>query len=120
VSQLTTRQRANSWEFPVLGKYYFRRRESGWQPFIATGWSFRTAGEHQTLAQVITDSTGVHTSIFHDSFRSDLGVGATFATGIQVRAGRFAITPQVRYTRWGTSENSFRKNEAGFVLGVRF
>jgi len=121
LAYFTVRQRANSWEFPVLGKYYFRRRESGWQPFLGTGWSFRTAGEHQSVSQLTADSSGaLHASSFQNSFRADLAVGATFAAGIQVRAGRFALTPEVRYTRWGTSDGSFRKNEAGFLLGIRF
>src|SRR4051812_15902078 len=35
------RQRGNSWEFPILAKYYFRSRSSAWQPFLATGYAFR-------------------------------------------------------------------------------
>lgn len=115
------RQRGNSWEFPLLGKYYFGRRETGWQPFLGTGWAFRTATEHQSGSAVTTDASGVsHLAILQNNFRSDLAVGAVFAAGARLRAGRLVLTPEVRYTRWGTSEGFFRKNEAGFLLGLRF
>ena len=31
------RQRGNYWEFPFLGKYYFRPRTTAWQPFLEHG-----------------------------------------------------------------------------------
>src|SRR5262245_61142180 len=42
----SARVRGNSWEFPVLGKYYFQRRLKGWQPFAGTGWALRTVQYH--------------------------------------------------------------------------
>src|ERR1035441_6656200 len=41
----TVRERGNAWEFPLLGKYYFRRT-SAWQPFVGTGFAFETIGVH--------------------------------------------------------------------------
>jgi hypothetical protein len=123
VNFFINRQRGNSWEFPLLGKYYFRARTSSWQPFIGTGWDLRTIGVHQAFSQTVTDpATGAaHFSSFHDDFRSDLGVGAVAVLGLRYRLGRLALLPQIRYTRWGSSNDfSTRKNEVGFLLGITF
>ena len=34
----STRFRGNSWEFPMIGKYYFRPRNAAWQPFVGAAW----------------------------------------------------------------------------------
>lgn len=118
---LTNRLRANMWQFPVLGKYYFRHDSTGWQPFIGSGWAFRFAEVHQAGVETTVDGAGVLSSFsFKDSFRSDLEVGAVFAAGVRYQMGRFAFSPQVRYTRWGGQSNIFRKNEAAAGLGISF
>jgi hypothetical protein len=116
------RVRANSWEFPVLGKYYLRPRSAAWQPFIGTGWSLRTSGLHTNGSVTTRDSSGVtSTSNFHDHYQSGVDVGAVFAAGVKYRVGRLAFAPEARYTRWGGSDNNFnRKNEAGVLLGITF
>ncbi len=121
ISYEAARQRGNAWEFPLLGKYYFRARTSAWRPYLATGYNFRTIGVHTTATGIVTDQNGVsHAFSFRESFRSDLGIGATFAAGVRLRAGRIAVLPEVRYTRWGSSDNLTRKNEAAFLLGINF
>jgi Outer membrane protein beta-barrel domain len=116
----TTRTRANEWQFPLLGKYYFRR-SSTWQPFVGTGWAFRFAEIHESGTETLVNSgTATSTFTFNNSFRSDLEVGATFAAGIRYRIGHFALQPQVRYTRWGGQNYTFSKNEAFFALGISF
>lgn len=118
----TTRSRANLWEFPVLGKYYFRR-DSAWQPFIGTGWAMRFGEFHQATTQTFLQASGaLNTASFTDNFQSNLEVGAAFAAGLRFRAGHFALLPQFRYTRWGgsSSNDTLRCNEAVFLLGVSF
>jgi hypothetical protein len=121
-----SRQRGNYWQFPVLGKYYFRPRTAAWQPFIATGWSLRTVGFHEDVSATILSGSSLATATsqatsasFHS--RTDLGAGAVFAAGVRFRAGKFALTPQVRYTYWGsTPQFDLRRNEAGVFLGLSF
>jgi len=36
------RRRADTWQFPVLGKYYFNARSRSFQPFLGTGYAIRT------------------------------------------------------------------------------
>jgi len=119
-----TRNRANAWEFPLLGKHYFRRN-SAWQPFLGVGPAFRTASFHQTGNETfINEGTGMvsvgQTISFNDNFHSDLEVGATVAAGLRYRKGHLAFLPQFRYTRWAGSNSTLRKDEANFMLGVSF
>ena len=108
------RQRANVWEFPFLGKYYFRPRTSALQPFIGTGWAFRVAGIHESGKDTTVDSNGVaQTFSFQDHFRSDAQVGATFAAGFRYRISRLDLLPQVRYTRWGGSNDPCVRTKSG-------
>jgi hypothetical protein len=116
-----SRQRGNSWEFPLLGKYYFRPQSERWQPFVASGYALRTVGLHDATTETLADENGaVHTMSYKYDSRSSLGVGAVFAAGVRFRAGRFSFLPEARYTRWGGSDSLLRKNEAGAILGVSF
>ncbi|MBI2680789.1 MAG: outer membrane beta-barrel protein [Candidatus Solibacter usitatus] len=116
------RVRANSWEFPVLGKYYLRPRTAAWQPFIGTGWALRTSGVHTSGSVTTVDSAGAKsTSSYHSHYQSGVDVGAVFAAGVKYRVGRVAFAPEARYTRWGGSDSTFnRKNEAAVLLGITF
>jgi hypothetical protein len=115
------RDRGNSWEFPFLGKYYFRRG-TGWQPFVATGWSLRGTWFHNDSNSSFTDADGVlHTSKSHSSYTDGLGIGAVVATGLQFHAGPFKFAPEIRYTRWGGSNHDRPpRDEGGILLGIRF
>lgn len=66
-----------TWEFPVLGKYRFRR--SGTSPFIEAGPSFRTTGN--------LNANPSHT-------------GAAAGVGVELGWKGFEIAPVLRYTRW--------------------
>jgi hypothetical protein len=116
----TDRQRGNSWEFPLLGKYYFRRT-SAWQPFVGTGFAFRTVGVKDNATLVTSASPGFsQTSLVQSSFREPLEVGATVAGGVRFHYRKLAILPQVRYTRWGGTSGVVRSNETSFLLGLTF
>jgi hypothetical protein len=87
------RWRGNAWEFPILGKYYFGKRER-WQPFVGTGMAMRWLSRtHQ----------GNETGLFGTSYvihQSDeqFIAGETGAAGIRIRTGRIKWLPQFRYT----------------------
>jgi hypothetical protein len=111
------RDRGNSWEFPLYGKYYFRSPDAAWRPFIGTGYAFRTISVHEDSTILGGDPL---TSNFHSDFRSNLGIGASMEAGVRFHYGKLAILPQVRYTRWGGSDQGLNKNEAKLLLGVSF
>ena len=116
------RQRGNDWEFPFLGKYYFRPRTAAWQPFLSTGWALRTVSFHQDISETVIDANGnSHFNSFRNHFRSDVGVGAVVAAGVRFRAGRIAVIPELRYTYWGsTAQFELRRNEAAGLVGISF
>jgi hypothetical protein len=122
ITSFVTRQRGNYWEFPVLGKYYFRPRSTAWQPFIGTGWALRTVSFHNDISETTVNADGTsHASTFRDNFRSDVGVGAVVAAGVRFRVGRIAVIPELHYTYWGsTAQFQLRRNEAAGLLGISF
>jgi hypothetical protein len=117
----TSRIRGNSWEFPALAKYYFRPRSAGWQPFIATGWSMRTIGFENDINQTVVNASGAAQQVSaHNHYRSGLDIGAAFAAGVRLRAGRLAVVPEFRYVRWSSHNSLNRHNEASFLPGLSF
>ena len=117
---IINRTRGNSWEFPVIGKYYFQRHGSVWQPYLGAGLAFRTVGFH--VDQSVLSGSNLQSAVlgFHGESRSDLGVGATAAAGVRLRVGRMAFSPEVRYTRWGNHGNLTGRDQAGLFLGFSF
>jgi hypothetical protein len=114
----TERRRGNAWQFPLLGKYYFRRT-SAWQPFLGTGFAFETIGVHD-VTNGLTNPFAATTGSVVNNYRAPLEVGAVFAGGVRFHVGRISILPQVRYTRWGGINVLTRNNETSFLLGAAF
>ena len=110
------RERANLWEFPLLGKYYFRSSDARWQPFVGTGFAFRTGSLHAD----VTDFSTTPFTLFHGDSRLNVQTGAEVAAGIRFRLGPINLLPQVRYTYWGYSNERLSKNEVTLFLGVSF
>src|SRR5260370_11286745 len=52
------RDRGNSWEFPFLGKYYFRSLSESCQPCAGTGWALRRTWFHSDASGFVTDESG--------------------------------------------------------------
>jgi hypothetical protein len=104
---------SHSFEFPILVKYNF----AGVGPvhaFVGAGPSFRTLRSVLSLNPHITD----------DSF----GKGVVFAGGVEIKALFIRITPELRYTHWG-SQNFLdaanvlvhaKQNQGQFLVGISF
>jgi hypothetical protein len=117
-SVVSLRTRGNSWQFPVIGKHYFRPRAARWQPYAGVGAGFRTVGFENN--QTILSGSNLSTTLLHTEDRSGLRVGASGVAGIRLHSGRFAFSPEVRYTRWGAQDPLLPKNETGVFLGFSF
>jgi len=115
-TSLSYRQRDNVWQFPLLGKYYFKPQSSRWQPYIETGWAFRTATIHTAGMET---PAGLAPFSFKGDSRAPLGIGVEAGAGVRFHVGRLAFSPEARYTRWASQDN-FKKNEVGILLGVHF
>ena len=122
-SPTSTRTVANSWEFPVLGKYAI------WggavRPFVDAGANFRHISGVEQLRSTLNT---INVSVAAPEFNKDNDIGFVFGGGVEFKLGYVRITPEFRYTRWG-SEN-FRdpvasllrtnKNQGDFILGLTF
>ena len=101
------RTRGNSWEFPVLGKYYFADRGAAVRPFASSGFAFR---------KIWFDDRDRRSS-----GGRELGVGAVFAGGVSLKAWKLHVAPEFRYTRWGGSNfPATNPNQAQVLLGIQF
>ena len=111
---------ATTWEFPFVGKYYFRPRQARWRPYAGAGWSIRTIGYRAEGITTFTSPASQTQQALDTERRSGPGSGATAVAGVGIGAGPFRFSPEVRYTYWGGREPDLRKNQAGVFLGFSF
>ena len=113
--------RSNTWEFPLIGKYYFRRPEASWRFFAGTGYSFETAWTTQRGFEttIVTPQSTVTVPI-DSSYRSPTVTGTVFSEGASWNRGRWALAPELRYTRWSTGSGPRSRNQFDLLLNVRF
>jgi hypothetical protein len=97
-----TRERDNSWEFPLLLKY--KLRWSGLNPFVEAGVAPRTISGRYVEASE-TALTPPTLSPSGPSFPASYSpsVGFVAGGGLQFDVGHLRLAPQVRYTRWATA-----------------
>ncbi len=119
---------ANSWEFPALVKLAILPGPV--TPFVAVGASLRNVSGIKQIRQTVNAGLApVNVELNSASeFNKRNDVGAVFAGGLQFKVGHVRITPELRYTHWG-SEN-FRdpihsllrtnRNQGDFLLGFSF
>ena len=117
-----SRDRGNSWEFPMLGKYYFHSGSEHWQPFVGLGAALRATWFHNDSSATIPGGTAVTQFVNQRlSYTDGVGAGAVAAAGMRFRMGRVAFAPQVRYTRWASANfQRNARNEGGIMLGISF
>jgi hypothetical protein len=112
------RLRGNNWTFPLLGKYYLPTRSTAWRPFFSMGFALREVGVHETYSY--SSNAPILMTTSKTNYDSGPDVGAVAAAGIRYRTGRLSFTPEIRYTRWGSSTPWLNKNEASFLFGISF
>ena len=123
-SPTITNTTANSWEFPVLGKWAVFGGPA--RPFIDFGANFRHVSG---VDQIRSAAAAVNVNVSPvPEFHKDTDIGAAFGAGIEFKIGWLRLTPEFRYTRWGTE--NFRdpiadllhtnKNQGDFMVGLTF
>jgi hypothetical protein len=112
-----SRRRANEWQFPILGKYYFQPSTRRWRPYVGAGYSVRTAWAHIDGQTITADNQALP---FGYDYRTPVEVGASFVAGLRYRVGRIAISPEFRYQRWSNDTGLTRKNDVQFLVGISF
>jgi len=95
----------NSWEFPILAKYHFLHTPIV-KPYLEAGPAFRAIG---------------------DSGGGLSNKGFAIGGGIDVKVLLVRVTPELRYTRWGSDTVNpaipyapSNQNQAQFLLGISF
>jgi hypothetical protein len=109
---------SDSWEFPIMFKYTGGDRTMS--PVLGAGISLRH----------FMDSGGIPSSILGGSLLGDRSrVGFVAGGGLRMRFGPVDITPELRYTRWGSgglvgsalgAVLPLRRNEASVLVGITF
>ncbi len=91
-----SRDRSNSWEFPILARYRFLPRFP--TPYISGGFSFRTISGSGTA-----ESSGTYQptpSAYNYSTHYENSSGLVIGGGMEINASCLKISPEFRYTRW--------------------
>ena len=112
--------RGNDWQFPLLGKYYFRAPEKV-QPYLAAGVVFGHTWNSNTVnsTSILSGTNMIQVSQSSSDFgRSD--TGAVAAAGVRFKWGRVGILPEVRYTYWGGDAGVRQKNAVSLLMGFQF
>ncbi len=128
----STQVRANSWEFPILAKYYFSRRL-----YVSGGYVVRSlSGVEATTHEFgVNPATGAPVdSTFRPEtaflLRENPTHGIAVAGGLRLNVGLARIAPEIRYTRWTSpafDEQGSRgffvrstQNQLEFLVGLTF
>ncbi|MBL8235951.1 MAG: outer membrane beta-barrel protein [Bryobacterales bacterium] len=112
------RSRGNSFEIPVVGKYYFRP-PSKWTPYLGLGVAMRRTW--QSTEGTSTSSLG-GSGQFRFSSVSPWGAGAVGAAGLRFQYRRWKFSPEFRYTRWSQEGLPIQRNpnQVDFLFGISF
>lgn len=122
----TDRTTANSWEFPLLVKYRFPSKIV--RPFVDAGIAFDTlSGLTDTVTQTIAPTpTTSRTTSNPSSLQHNTTKGFVIGGGVDIHAIVIHISPEIRYTRWGSTHFNLdnvlhsNQNQAEFLLGITF
>ena len=98
LSQLA-RQTEGVWDFPLVGKYYFAKKEAKIRPFVGLGAMASRHGQAaEAYSEFQTDTGGRSAQAFsYQTVR--WGFGPVASGGVAFRSGRFSIVPESRYVR---------------------
>ena len=118
---------ANSWEFPALIR--FDVLPGPIRPFVGAGASFRHISGIEEVQRTIT-AGGLIAANFNNApeFNKRNDIGLVLGGGVTFKFGWVRISPEFRYTRWGSE--AFRdpvrallnsnRNQEDFLLGLTF
>ncbi|HWQ54568.1 MAG TPA: outer membrane beta-barrel protein [Bryobacteraceae bacterium] len=118
------RTTGNAWQFPLVAKYRFPFPVV--RPYIEGGVAWNTfTGLKQSITNVVT---GTRTTTSDPAeLRDKTTTGLVLGAGVEVKAIFLRISPEVRYTRWGSEQfrdptNALRwnRNQAEFLVGFTF
>jgi opacity protein-like surface antigen len=114
----TANATANAWEFPLLAKYRFPSKIV--RPYVDAGVAW---DNFSGLQQSVTNAVATGISPLTKSTIRGYVAGA----GVDIHALVLHISPEIRYTRWGSQHFSgvsgllqSNQNQAEFMVGITF
>lgn len=115
-----SRESGSAWDIPLVGKYYFAKKDAKIRPFFGFGASAtRHAGKQFYYSQTQNHAGEKMTQSFEHSY-SRWSLGPVVSGGVAIRSGRFSIVPEFRYVRDGLAGYHGPRNRAEAFLGFRF
>jgi opacity protein-like surface antigen len=110
----------NSWEFPILGKMYFRAVHNA-RLYGGLGISERRAGGQASFESVTVQSFNnlPATTDRRDAVRDNWTTGLTVGAGIEIPIRWLHVSPEIRYTSWNGPTFRFLP-EPDFLSQFRF
>ena len=120
------RATGNAWEFPVLAKYRFPTPLV--KPFVDAGVAFDTlSGLSQRLTTIVVPNRVTTTTSNPAELKNSTTVGVVLGAGLDIHALVVHISPEIRYTRWGSAHFKLpngsllsNQNQAEFLVGFTF
>jgi opacity protein-like surface antigen len=121
------RTTGNAWEFPLLAKY--RLATPVVKPYVDAGVAFDTlSGLKQTIVSTIAPNRQTTTTTSNPSELSNsTSAGFVLGFGVDIKAIVLHISPEFRYTRWGSAHFAIpngsslsNQNQAEFLVGFTF
>ena len=123
------RERSNSWEFPVLGKY---RVPLPLNPFVGVGFNSRWVKGTEAVSGGYSTSLSILPYTFFSAINKTahpLTHGLVVSTGFELGIKHLRISPEFRYQRWtqrfleqygssGSYELFSNQNEAFLLIGL--
>jgi opacity protein-like surface antigen len=117
---------ANAWEFPLLLKYRFHVPVV--KPYVDAGFAWDTlAGLRQSIRQTVATITNASTTSTPADLHKKGTSGFVMGAGVDIHALVIHLSPEVRYTRWGSPHFedpaglvTSNQNQAEFLLGITF
>ena len=112
-------------ELPFLARYRFLGEHHTWRPFVNAGPAVRRtsldANQSSSILSGVQLGTSSYASQVFARGTTKWNVDPVAGAGVDFRAGRFHLEPEVRYSYWGAGKNSVvRKNQVDLLLGFRF
>lgn len=123
--QLITRgqlyeERRNTWDLPLLGKFYFTKRAARVRPFLGAGVMLSRSSSQFNGTVRLESAAGERRLNSWENRSSRWNQAPTAAAGVAFRSGRFSLVPEFRYTYDGPGQYPGTKNRVEFLLGFRF
>jgi hypothetical protein len=125
VASVFTRTVANSWEFPILGKYRFLHMPA-LRPYVDGGVSFRRVSG--VSSSMVASAFGAQTSwtgTTSVTLNDRSSHGGAVGVGADIHAWLLHISPELRYTRWGADrylnpQLHSNQNQIETLVGIAF